>query len=208
MPDPLPELGRLPSVSSHSTTKPSPLSSRALAAASVRGTFPGQSRGFYRSYLAPELERHASGYADYLRSASYRFLRESSSAGYYETVESLERSTVKAVRRATRDWLLEETGIDSWAAGVRTETLSVDRIGERLSSRTSGSPTEIRLVFSGLLPRIVIDRATSSGDFRFRASLDGRAGFDFRPLSRRAPWLATDLDLRRGTANLSLGMAF
>jgi hypothetical protein len=165
------------------------------------------SPGFYHSFLAPELARHAEGHAYFVGSPVYGFLRDTSSAALFETVEGIEHDTIRAVRRATRDWLLDEAGIDRLAVTFRPVTEALDRVDARMNPGERSSTT-IRIGFSSLYPRLVVDRETAAGEFRFRVTLDGRAGADYRPASRRGPWIGTDVDVAERSARFRLGVAF
>lgn len=204
----LPELGAVPSVPlGTGTTLRGGVSGGGLGAGVPVTRLPAAKPGFYHSFLGPELSRYTESYAYFVGSPAYDFFRDSSSASHFETTESVEHDTVKAVRRAARDWMLEEVGIDQLSITFRPVADALDRFDDRLNAR-EGSSTEIRLGFSRLYPRLVVDRSTQVGDFRFRLALDGRAGADFRPASGRGPWIGTDVDVRDRAARFRLGLRF
>jgi hypothetical protein len=163
---------------------------------------------FVDAYLAPELARQTEAFRSYVGSPSYGLHREAGSNGYFETVEGIERNTIRAVRRAARDWLVEATGAERFTLTFRPFAEAVERAGERLTPGNSGDDTQIRLGFSRLYPRVTVERPFASGAFRFAATLDGRAEADFKPDSRFAPTVGAEWDRRERTARFRLGLAF
>lgn len=164
--------------------------------------------GFLDTYLAPELARQTEGFSSYVGSPSYGLHREAASNGHIETVEGIERNTIRAVRRAARDWLVEATGAERFTLTFRPFAEAVERAGERLTPGNSGRDTQIRLGFSRLYPRVTVERPTTAGAFRFAATLDGRAEADFTPDSRYVPTVGAEWDTRERTARFRLGLAF
>jgi len=169
---------------------------------------PAATPGFLEAYLAPELARHTEAFSSYVGSSAYGVHREAQSNGHVETVAGIERNTIRAVRRAARDWLVEATGAERFTLTFRPFTEAVERAGERMTPGNSGRDTQIRLGFSRLYPRVTVERPTSAGAFRFAASLDGRAEADFRPDSKRAPAVGAEWDTRERSARFRLGFAF
>lgn len=169
---------------------------------------PVPSPGFLEAYLAPELARGTEAFSSYVGSPAYGVHREADSNSHSETVAGIERNTIRAVRRAARDWLIDATGAERFTLTFRPFAEAVERAGERITSGNARGDTQIRLGFSRLYPRVVVERPTSAGAFRFAASLDGRAEADFSPDSRYATSVGAEWDTRDRTARFRLGLAF
>jgi hypothetical protein len=169
---------------------------------------PAPPAGFLDAYLAPELARHTESFSSYVGSSAYGVHREADSNGHLETVAGIERNTIRAVRRAARDWLFEATGAERFTLTFRPFAEAVERAGERLTAGEARRETQIRLGFSRLYPRVVVERPTAAGAFRFAATLDGRAEADFRPVSKHAPAIGAEWDTRDRTARFRLGLVF
>ncbi len=164
--------------------------------------------GFVDAYLAPEIARQTEAFSSYVGSPSYDLHRVAASNGHLETVEGIERNTIRAVRKAARDWLVEATGAERFTLTFRPFAEVVERAGERLTSGNTGRDTRIRLGFSRLYPRVTLERPTAAGAFRFAATADGRAEADFTPDSRYLPTVGAEWDRRERTTRFRLGLAF
>ncbi len=159
--------------------------------------------GFFSAYLEPQLGRRIAGRASFVGTPAYESARARGTSAYGEIVDLVERDAARALRRATRRYLVEVTGLDDVALSLRP---SRDR--SEFGADPEASPTQLRLGFSRGLPRLVVDRDGETGSLRLSLGADGRAAAEYRPRGGGDARLAISWDLPEGSGYVYFAAGF
>lgn len=158
--------------------------------------------GFFSAYLEPQLGRRIAGRASFVGTPAYESARARGTSAYGEIVDLVERDATRALRRATRRYLVDVTGLDDVALSLRPS-----RDPRELGADPGPSPTQLRLGFSRGLPRLVVDRDGETGSMRLSVGVDGRAAAEYRPRGGDAR-LSVSWDLPEGSAFVYFAAGF
>jgi hypothetical protein len=161
-------------------------------------------KSFYQDYLAPRMDSRLQGEAaaahEYV-SAANPWTRD------HATVERIERSAIKAGKKAVKRYLL-----DSLRLEARLDALSIPLFQTRASGASSGPSTgdsraRLRFGIAHLTPRAELTIPVTYGRVGLRADAQGAMDFSFESTSYTFR-VDVAVDPRENTGTFTIGRRF